>query len=231
MGYFYMDWTYLLVLLGAAICGIASIRMRSTFSKYSKRMSTTGMVGAQVAEMMLRENGIFDVRVQHTSGSLTDHYDPKTKTVNLSDTVYNSSSVAAIGVAVHECGHAVQHARNYAPLKARTALVPLANIGSTLAWPVLIFGLFFTRYSSTLWIHIGILLFSVAVLFQIVTLPVEFNASHRGLAYIKERGLVQGRELSDTRSVLVAAALTYVAGALSSILQFLRILLLAERRR
>jgi hypothetical protein len=227
----YFDYTYILVLIGAVICMIASARVKSTFNKYSKYRSMSGMTGAQAAELILQRAGINDVQIGHVSGSLTDHYNPRTKTVNLSDSVYNSNSVAAVGVAAHECGHVIQHATNYAPLNFRTALVPAANIGSTLAWPLILLGLFFNNRSSMMFINIGILLFSLAVLFQLVTLPVEFNASARALKQLETQGILGDQELVYTRKVLSAAALTYVASAASAILQLLRIILLTGGRR
>jgi hypothetical protein len=227
----YFDYTYILVLIGAVICMIASARVKSTFNKYSKYRSMSGMTGAQAAELILQRAGINDVQIGHVSGSLTDHYNPRTKTVNLSDSVYNSNSVAAVGVAAHECGHVIQHATNYAPLNFRTALVPAANIGSTLAWPLILLGLLFNNRSSMTFINIGILLFSLAVLFQLVTLPVEFNASARALRQLETQGILGDQELVYTRKVLSAAALTYVASAASAILQLLRIILLTGGRR
>jgi hypothetical protein len=227
----FYDATYLLVVIGAVICMIASARVRTTFNKYSKYRSLSGMTGAQAADRILRSAGIYDVQIRHVSGSLTDHYDPRTKTVNLSDPVYNSTSVAAVGVAAHECGHVIQHAKAYAPLEFRTALVPVANIGSTLAWPLILIGLLFNSRSSMMFINIGILFFSLAVLFQLVTLPVEFNASARALKQLRTQGILGEEELSYTRKVLSAAALTYVASAAAAILQLLRILLLTGGRR
>ena len=227
----YFDPTYVLVILGVIICLAASAKMRSTFNKYSRVRSRTGMTGREAAEYVLRSAGIYDVRVEHVGGNLTDHYDPRTKTLRLSDATYNSQSVAAIGVAAHECGHAVQHATGYAPLRFRGALVPVANLGSTIAWPLIIIGLLFTGQSSMLFLNLGILAFSLAVLFQIVTLPVEFNASNRAVRVLGSTGLLYEDELRDTRKVLTAAALTYVAGAAASILQLLRIILLANSRR
>lgn len=227
----YFDPTYVLVILGVIICLAASAKMRSTFNKYSRVRSRTGMTGREAAEYVLRSAGIYDVRVEHVGGNLTDHYDPRTKTLRLSDATYNSQSVAAIGVAAHECGHAVQHATGYAPLRFRGALVPVANLGSTIAWPLIIIGLLFTGQSSMLFLNLGILAFSLAVLFQIVTLPVEFDASNRAVRVLGSTGLLYEDELLDTRKVLTAAALTYVAGAAASILQLLRIILLANSRR
>lgn len=231
MGYYYWDPTYILVVIGAVICMIASARVKGTFNKYSQLRSMSGMNGAQVAQRVLQAAGIYDVQVHHVSGSLTDHYDPRTKTVNLSDPVYNATSVAALGVAAHECGHAIQHAKSYAPLSIRSALVPIANFGSMLAWPVILIGLFFNTRSSGLIIDIGILLFSAAVLFQLVTLPVEFDASRRALVMLRTQGILADDELKYTRRVLKSAALTYVASAAAAILQLLRIILITNGRR
>ena len=231
MGYYYWDPTYILVVIGAVICMIASARVKGTFNKYSQLRSMSGMNGAQVAQRVLQAAGIYDVQVRHVSGSLTDHYDPRTKTVNLSDPVYNATSVAALGVAAHECGHAIQHAKSYAPLSIRSALVPIANFGSMLAWPVILIGLFFNTRSSGLIIDIGILLFSAAVLFQLVTLPVEFDASRRALVMLRTQGIFADDELKYTRRVLKSAALTYVASAAAAILQLLRIILITNGRR
>lgn len=228
MPYYYygFDPTYVLVLIGAVICLIASARVKSTFNKYSQYRSMSGMTGAQAAERILNSAGIYDVTVCHISGSLTDHYNPSKKTLNLSDSVYGSNSVAAIGVAAHECGHAIQHQKNYVPLSLRTAIVPVANIGSTLAWPLILIGLFFNQSTGAMLINLGILCFSFAVLFQLVTLPVEFNASHRALRILGEQGILSDSELPYTRKVLKAAALTYVASAAAAILQLLRLVLL-----
>ena len=231
MGYYYWDPTYILVVIGAVICMIASARVKGTFNKYSQIRSMSGMNGAQVAQRVLQAAGIYDVQVRHVSGSLTDHYDPRTKTVNLSDPVYNATSVAALGVAAHECGHAIQHAKSYAPLSIRSALVPIANFGSMLAWPVILIGLLFNTRSSGLIIDIGIILFSAAVLFQLVTLPVEFDASRRALVMLRTQGILADDELKYTRRVLKSAALTYVASAAAAILQLLRIMLITNGRR
>lgn len=231
MGYYYWDPTYILVVIGAVICMIASARVKGTFNKYSQLRSMSGMNGAQVAQRVLQAAGIYDVQVRHVSGSLTDHYDPRTKTVNLSDPVYNATSVAALGVAAHECGHAIQHAKSYAPLSIRSAPVPIANFGSMLAWPVILIGLLFNTRSSGLIIDIGILLFSAAVLFQLVTLPVEFDASRRALVMLRTQGILADDELKYTRRVLKSAALTYVASAAAAILQLLRIILITNGRR
>ncbi|MCI8494348.1 MAG: zinc metallopeptidase [Lachnospiraceae bacterium] len=228
---FYFDPTYILVIVGAVICLIASARVKSTFRKYDRVRSMSGMTGAMAAERILRSAGILDVSVQHISGELTDHYDPRNKVLRLSDSTYNSASVAAVGVAAHECGHAIQHQKAYAPLSIRSAIVPVANIGSTLAWPLIVIGMFITSNTGTLLINIGILCFSLAVLFQLVTLPVEFNASSRALRILGDTGILGTEELKGTRKVLKAAALTYVAGAAASILQLLRLLFLSSGRR
>ena len=221
-GYYYYDPTYMLIIISALISLFAQFLVNSRFSKYSRVSSRSGMTGAQAAERILQSQGIYDVAIQRVSGKLTDHYDPRNKTLNLSDAVYASTSVAAVGVAAHECGHAIQHARGYAPLSFRSALVPVANIGSQLSWLFIILGIFFGG-SHTL-IMIGILMFSAAVLFQLVTLPVEFNASGRALKLLSETGILQKDEVSDTRKVLSAAALTYVAAATTAVLQLLRLL-------
>lgn len=228
---FYFDPTYILVLIGVVICMIASARMNATFNKYARVRNHSGMTGRDAAEQILHRAGIYDVRVERVSGNLTDHYDPRTKVLRLSDATYSQNSVAAVGVAAHECGHAIQHQVGYAPLKIRGALVPVANFGSTIAWPLIILGLFFNSRSSMLFINIGILAFSLAVLFQIVTLPVEFNASARAVRILGESGMLYPEEVQGTHKVLKAAALTYVAGAASAILQLLRILLLTSGRR
>lgn len=220
----YFDPTYFLVIIGALLSLAASARVKTTFAKYSRIRSLSGMTGAQAAEKILHSAGIHDVAVLHTSGNLTDHYDPRSKTLKLSDTVYGQSSVAAIGVAAHECGHAIQHNDGYIPLRLRSAIVPVANIGATISWPLILIGLFL-GYSQTL-INIGIILFSCAVLFQIVTLPVELNASARAVRILDETGILYGEEVAHTKKVLGAAALTYVAAAAASILQLLRLVIL-----
>lgn len=223
---FFWDPTYFLVVIGAVICMIASAKVRTTYNKYARYASASGMTGAQAAEQILRAAGIYDVQIRHVSGSLTDHYDPRNQTLNLSDSVYASRSVAAVGVAAHECGHAIQHQVNYIPLNLRRAIVPVANIGSTLAWPLILIGLLFSGSSSNLFIQLGIAAFSFAVLFQLVTLPVEFNASRRALVMLEDMHILNETELPKTRRVLRAAALTYVAGAAAAILQLLRLIIL-----
>ena len=228
---FYYDPTYVMVLIGVVICMLASANVNRTFQKYSRIRSHSGMTGREAAERLLHANGIYDVTVQRVAGNLTDHYNPRNKTLNLSDSTYASTSVAAIGVAAHECGHAVQHANGYAPLKIRGSLVPVANFGSTLAWPLILIGFLIQGNASVLLINLGILLFSAAVLFQIVTLPVEFNASSRALKSLEINGILYTEEVADTRKVLRAAALTYVASAASAILQLLRLILISGGRR
>lgn len=229
--YYYYDPTYSLVLIGLLFCLVASARVRSTYAKYGRVRSHSGLTGREAAERILRSAGIYDVRIEHVSGNLTDHFDPKNRVLRLSDATYQSASVAAVGVAAHECGHAIQHSRGYAPLKLRSAIVPVANFGSAIAWPMILLGLLFNSRSSYLLIQIGILAFSFAVLFQLVTLPVEFNASRRAVQILGESGMLLPDELSMTKKVLRAAALTYVAGAASAILQLLRIILLTGGRR
>ena len=230
MFYYYYDGTYLLVVIGALLSLMASAKVKSSFARYSNVRSMSGMTGREAAERILRNSGIYDVQVQHIYGNLTDHYDPRNKVLSLSDSVYNSNSVAAIGVAAHECGHAIQHAKGYAPLSIRGALVPVANFGSTISWPLILMGLLIRSNASMLFINLGILAFSFAVLFQIVTLPVEFNASRRAVRILGDTGMLGPDELRGTRKVLSAAALTYVAGAAAGILQLLRLLIIGGRR-
>ncbi len=224
----FWDPTYFLIIIGAIICLIASARVRTTYSKYARVASMSGMTGAQAAARILENAGIHDVRIGRVAGNLSDHYDPRSKTLNLSDGVYGSTSVAALGVAAHECGHAIQHHNGYFPLRFRGALVPVANFGSTLAWPLIIIGIFL---NGPFLIQVGIVFFSLAVLFQLVTLPVEFNASRRAMGRLEMLGILGDRELKLTGKVLRAAALTYVASAAASILQLLRLLLLFGGRR
>ncbi len=221
---YYFDSTYILILIAAVISIIAQIRVNTTFKKYSRVASTSGITGAQAADRILKSQGIYDVTIRQVAGNLTDHYDPRNKTLNLSNSVYNANSVAAVGVAAHECGHAIQHAKGYAPLGLRSALVPVANLGSKLSWLFILAGMLFS-FNHTL-IVTGIIMFSLAVLFQLVTLPVEFNASSRALQLLESNGILYQNEVSMTRKVLSAAALTYVAAAASAILQLLRLILL-----
>lgn len=222
--YGFFDPTYILILIGVVITLIASAKMNSAFKRYSKVRSHTGLTGAQAATKILNYSGIYDVVVERVSGNLTDHYDPRSKVLRLSDATYNATSVAAIGVAAHECGHAMQDKEAYAPLKIRGSLVPVANIGSNLAWVFIILGIFLGANQTLL--NIGILLFSLAVIFQLVTLPVEFNASSRALKALRGSAMMYEDELEDTRKVLSAAALTYVASAAAAILSLLRLVIL-----
>ncbi len=227
---YYLDWTYILVIIGAVLCMAASSNVNSTYRKYARIRNRSGITGAQAAKMILDAQGIYDVRIEHIRGDLTDNYDPANKVVHLSDTTYNSDSVAAVGVAAHECGHVIQHHKGYAPIAVRNAILPLANGGAKLSWILIIVGVVLTGIGTggagNLIIHVGILAFSMAVLFQIVTLPVEFNASNRALKILGESGMFDRTEVGQTRKVLRAAALTYVAAAASSILQLLRLLII-----
>jgi len=227
----YFDWTYILVLIGAAFSMIASANVNSTFEKYSRVMSGSGLTGAQAAQMILERNGISNVRVQDIQGHLTDNYVPSKKVLNLSQSTIGSSSIAAIGVAAHECGHAIQDARSYSPLVLTRTISPACALASKFSIPLIIFGLFI---GMTPLINFGIMAFVVAISFQILTLPVEFDASRRAVQTLQENGMMTREELSGVKAVLRAAALTYVAAAASSILQLLRLILIAKgnnRRR
>lgn len=232
-GYGFSGW-YLLVILMAVVCMIAQSNVTSTFNKYSKVANSRGYTGADVAKMLLHQNGIYDVQVEHIKGNLTDHYDPIKKVLRLSDAVYGSKSVAALGVAAHETGHAVQHAKGYVPLKLRSAIFPVVSFGSKFAMPLFIIGLLIggliNSYSLAL---VGALLFAVVVAFQLITLPVEFNASSRALKMLGDYNYLEPNEVSSARKVLSAAALTYVAAAAASLIQLLRLLAIigAGRRR
>ena len=221
---FYFDPTYILILIGALLSMWASARVKSTFARYDRVRNFRGITGAQAAQTILHQAGIYNVSVQRISVSLTDHYDQAAKVLRLSDSVFGATSVAAIGVAAHECGHAIQDQQDYAPLRIRASLVPICNFGSTISWPLILIGVLM-GWNQFL-IRAGILLFFAVVLFQLVTLPVEFNASSRALKILSSTGLLQGDENEGARKVLSAAALTYVAGAAASILQLLRLLIL-----
>lgn len=221
----FWDSTYILALIGAAVCAIASLNVNRTYKKYSGVLSGRGLTAEAVAEMILRRAGIYDVRIERVSGSLTDYYSPGEKVLKLSESVYGSTSVAAIGVAAHECGHAIQHSVEYFPLKLRSAAVPVANIGSKIYWPVILLGLILGYMQLA---QIGVLLFSFIVLFQLITLPVEFDASGRALRVLADDGILAGDELDEAKRVLRAAALTYVAALFSSVLQLLRLMMLTR---
>jgi Zn-dependent membrane protease YugP len=225
----FYSFSYLLVIIGAVLCLLASARVKSTYKKFAKVRSASGMTGAQAAEMILRRNGVLGVTVQHVAGELTDHYDPARGVVNLSDATYNSTSVAAIGVAAHECGHVMQHETGYLPLKIRTALVPVANIGSNIGIWIVMIGVILGMNDTLA--MIGVYLFSFGVLFQLVTLPVEFNASRRALVMLQDYGMLGQEEIKGSRSVLSAAAMTYVASAAASVLQLLRLLMIVNNGR
>ena len=229
MGY-YFDPTWILVIIGAVLSMAASAKVNSTFNKYSKVRSMTGLTGEDAAKRLLNSQGIYDVTVRPVKGQLTDHYDPRTKTVNLSESVFHSTSVAAIGVAAHECGHAMQDNVGYVPLKLRGAIVPVANIGSQAAFPLIIIGVLIGGMGSPL-VNIGLILFSLAVIFQLITLPVELNASRRAITLLDQVGILGGQEVNQTRKVLGAAALTYVAALAASVLQLLRLVILFGGRR
>lgn len=221
---YYFDPTYMLVIIGFLLTLMASALVKGTYAKYKKVHSMSGMTGAQAAERILHQAGIYDVQMQHIAGDLTDNYNPKTKILSLSDSVYNNTSVAAIGVAAHECGHAIQHAKEYAPLNLRSAMVPVVNVCSTLTWPAIFLGIILSWNQAL--ITLGILFFSAAVLFSLITLPVEFDASHRALKILGGTGMLTQNEVGKARKVLTAAALTYVASAAAMILQLLRLILL-----
>ena len=227
-GFYGFDRTYILLIIGMLLSLAASAKLKSTFAKYRRIRSASGLTGAEAAARILRAAGITDVQIRAIPGSLTDHYDPRTKTVSLSQDIYGQTSLAAVGVAAHECGHAIQHAVHYAPLEMRSAIVPVANLGSSLSWPLFLIGLLAGIRPLT---TAGIGLFSLAVLFQLVTLPVELNASSRALRMLEGTGILGVSETKGARKVLTAAALTYVAALAASILQLLRLLILAGGRR
>lgn len=231
MGYLYYDFSYFIFMIPCLILSLyCSAKVNTTFNKYSKVANKRGITGAQAAYNVLTANGVTGVRIEHVSGNLTDHFDPRTNTIRLSDSVYNSSSVAAVGVAAHEAGHAVQHAQGYVPNKIRSAVVPVANIGSRLSWILIFIGLLLpVQYSFV--ITLGIVFFSFSVIFTLITLPVEFNASKRALATIQNTNLLYDDEYKGAKKTLSAAAMTYVAAAATSVAQLLRLLLIANRRR
>ena len=229
--YYGFDITYIFVIIGMLITLIASWRMKATFAKYERVASQSRLTGREVAEKILRANGIYDVSVRPVSGRLTDHYDPRDKTVSLSEVIYGSTSVAAIAVAAHECGHAIQDNVGYVPLNLRSAFVPVANWGSRLSWPLIFVG-FLLGYGnmSNILIQIGIAMFLLAVIFQIITLPVEFDASRRALIELENNEILLDKEDKSARKVLFAAAMTYVAAAAAGVLQMLRLMLLFSGR-
>lgn len=222
-----MDFQYIILLLVAIFFSAwASIKVNSTFKKYSYIRTASGITGAEAARRVLDANGLYNVRIERISGNLTDHFDPRTNVIRLSDSVYGSSSAAAVGVAAHEAGHAVQYANGYVPLKLRNAIIPVTNLGSRIAMPLILLGvLFVSAGAQFIYIaYIGVACFALSTLFQLLTLPTEFNASRRALASIKETGLLRGQEIYAAKEVLSAAALTYVAALAVSIIQLLRLL-------
>ena len=236
MPYYYygFDWTYVYLVLPCLLLSLwASAHVNSTFRRYSKQRSQRGLTGADAAARVLAANGVRDVRIEHISGNLTDHYDPRTNVIRLSDNVYGSTSTAAIGVACHEAGHAVQYAQSYAPIKLRAAIIPLTNFGSKLAMPLILLGLLLSSLGrmSNFFIYLGIACFGFSLVFQLVTLPVEFNASRRALAAIEQTGILTDEERAGARKTLTAAALTYVAATAVALAQLLRLITLFGGRR
>ena len=230
----YFDWTYVVLVLPCVLLSLwASSSVKNTFNKYSKQFSRRGITGAQAAERVLRANGVHGVQIQRVSGDLTDHFDPKTNVIRLSDPVYNSTSTAAIGVACHEAGHAVQYAQSYAPIKLRAAIIPITNLGSKLAMPLILIGVLLSafEYVSYGFVYLGIACFGFSLVFQLVTLPVEFNASRRALEAIESGELLTDEERRGARKTLTAAAMTYVAATAVALAQLLRLLLIFGGRR
>ncbi len=233
--YFYgFDWTYLYIVLPCLLLSlITSARVNSTFKRYSNQISSRRITGAEAAQRVLSANGVRDVRIEKVSGNLTDHYDPKSNVIRLSDGVYGSASTAAIGVACHEAGHAVQYAHNYGPIKLRAAIIPVTNIGSRLAMPLILLGILlstFGQFSYTL-VYVGIACFALSLVFQLITLPVEFNASRRAMEAIESAELLTKEEQRGARKTLTAASMTYVAAVAVAAAQLLRLVLLFGNRR
>ena len=229
----YLDWTYIVLVLPAVLLSIwASNRVNSTFKHYNKVYNRRGLTGAQAARFVLDRNGLQDIRIEHISGELTDHFDPQNRVIRLSDGVYNSASCAAVGVACHEAGHAVQHAVNYAPIKIRAAIIPITNFGAKLSMPLLLLGLLLSAFSPAfnILVYAGLICFGLSTLFQLVTLPTEFDASKRALQVIEGSNLLYGEEYEGAKKVLSAAALTYVAALAVSFMQLLRFILIFAPR-
>lgn len=235
MPYYYygFDWTYIVLVLPCLILSLwASAKVNSTFKKYSQQRTLRGLTAQEAAMRVLSANGVSGVRIERVSGNLTDHYDPRANVIRLSDSVYDNTSTAAIGVACHEAGHAVQYAQDYAPIKLRSAIIPVTNIGSKLAIPLILLGILFSglgQFSDTI-IYIGIACFGLSVVFQFATLPVEFNASHRALQTIESTGILTEEEQKGARKTLTAAAMTYVAATATALAQLLRLIVLFGRR-
>ena len=229
MPYFYFDYYYLILVVPALLLAIwAQVQVKTTYRKYSRVPNSRGMTGAYAAQAVLNFYGITDVRIERVSGNLTDHYDPRSKVIRLSDGVYNSSTVAAIGIACHEAGHAAQHAENYAPMKIRNAIIPVCNIGSTIGIPLALIGWIF---SFSILIYVGLGLYAAVFIFQVATLPVEFNASRRAIKVIDETQLLRDDEIGGAKKVLAAAAMTYVASMMVSLANLLRLLLRFSNNR
>lgn len=229
MPYFYFDYYYLILVVPALLLALwAQVQVKTTYRKYSRVPNSRGMTGAYAAQAVLNFYGITDVRIERVSGNLTDHYDPRSKVIRLSDGVYNSSTVAAVGIACHEAGHAAQHAENYAPIKIRNAIIPVCNIGSTIGIPLALIGWIF---SFSILIYVGLGLYAAVFIFQVATLPVEFNASRRAIKVIDETQLLRDDEIGGAKKVLAAAAMTYVASMMVSLANLLRLLLRFSNRR
>lgn len=234
MYYYGFDWTYIVLVLPCILLSLwASANVNSTFNKYSKQFSFRRITGAEAARRVLAANGVYGVRIDRVSGNLTDHFDPRTNVIRLSDSVYDSTSTAAIGVAAHEAGHAVQYAQSYGPIKLRAAIIPVTNIGSRLAMPLILIGLLlsFAEGFSFFFVYLGIACFGLSLVFQLVTLPVEFNASRRAMVALEEGGILTDEEQRGARKTLKAAALTYVAATATALAQLLRLILLFGGRR
>ena len=234
MPFYYLDLSYIILVVPFVILSLwASASVNSTFKKYSQVLSYRRITGAQAAQRVLSVNGVSGVRVERVSGHLSDHFDPKTNVIRLSDSVYDSTSVAAIGVACHEAGHAVQYARSYAPMKLRAAIIPITNIGSRLAMPLILLGVLLNVFMSASYmlVYVGIACFGLSLLFQLVTLPVEFNASRRAMSTIADAGILTDEEMRGARKTLTAAAMTYVAATAVSLMQLLRLILIFGGRR
>lgn len=233
-GYYGFDWTYFVLVLPCIILSLwASASVKNTFRRYSTQYSTRGITGADAAARVLRNHGISNVRIEHISGELTDHFDPKTNVIRLSDSVYGSTSTAAIGVACHEAGHAVQYATQYAPIKLRAAIIPITNFGSKISMPLILLGILFSSLGSLSYtlVYLGIACFGFSFIFQLVTLPVEFNASRRAIRAIENAGLLSSKELVGTKKTLKAAAMTYVAATAVALAQLLRLILIFGGRK
>lgn len=233
---FYFDWTFVVLVLPCMLLAmLASANVNSTFKRYSQQYSRRGLTGAEAAQRVLAANGVRGVGIERISGNLTDHYDPRSNVIRLSDSVYSNTSTAAIGVACHEAGHAVQYAQSYAPIKLRTAIIPVTNFGSKLAMPLILLGILFSGLGefSTLIVYLGLACFGLSFVFQVVTLPVEFNASSRALRAIESGQLLTDEELTGARKTLSAAAMTYVAATAVALAQLLRLIVIfgGNRRR